>query len=394
MFSKMNYKLSALAVATMLAACGGGDGGGEGAAGGSGPQGSVKLSGQVIDGPIEGAKVCLFVDGAAASDAAKAAICSNNTDAEGNYSLMVPRSLDAGLLTLIASKGSNIQLVSALGTLEEVLAAAGSSDEVTAANLPAARVTHFTTADFVLSDTNNDGILSTAERDAYVPDINVSQDVAAIIKAVIDFPDQAAGLLGGETTDTLALALAAARNQPLGTTGKTADEWLAEPANANIREAVQKDLADSVTSDFVRYEFTGTVTAANGPASDIDGPLACAVASVGEDEVEVVEIALDGPRGIVVVKNIAESGEASQVVGAFNAKTGEFKLNEVEPRYVTLSSGGTTFYTESISITLGKIDAQSGTITGTISDSETNSWSGDAATKTCTSEGTFKAVKI
>ena len=388
MFSKMNYKLSALAVAAMLAACGGdGDGGGNGA---STAPGSVKLSGQVIDGPIADAKVCLFVDGAEALDAANAAICSGNTDAEGNYSLMVPRNLNPGLLTLLASKGSNIKLISALGSLEQVLDAAGSSDAVTAAELPAARVTHFTTADFVLSDTNHDGVLSAAEHAAYVPDFTASQNVAGVIKAVIDFASLAGDLLGGTTGDTLALASAAAQGKPLGTTNQTAEQWLADSVNAEIVEEIRKELADSITSDFVRYEFTGTVTAANGSPPDAPGPLSCDMANAGDVEVETVEIALDAQRGIVVVKNTDESGAVSQVVGSFDGKTGEFKLKEVER--TSLKSGSTIYSSESISTTLGKVDAQ-GAITGTTTDSVVNSWSDDATTKTCTSEGTFKAVK-
>ena len=67
MFSS-NRKLQAIALSSIaiavLTACGGGGGGG-----GGGSSGSSTLSGTVIDGYIEGAKVCLDVNSNGACDA-------------------------------------------------------------------------------------------------------------------------------------------------------------------------------------------------------------------------------------------------------------------------------------------------------------------------------------
>ena len=402
MRSMMNYKLSTLALAALLTACGGGGGGGgndsgTGNPGGPAAQGAVTLSGQVIDGPIAGAKVCLQIDGAAARDAANAAICSADTDAQGNYSLSVPRSLNAGLLTLVASKGSSIKLVSTLGTLEQVIAAAGSSSLVTAANLPAARVTHFTTADFVLADSNHDGVLSSAERAAYVPSVAAAMEVAAVIKAVVDFNGQAGGLLGGATNDTLQLAAAAAQKKTLGSTQQTAAQWLALPANANIAQAVLNDLTLDAGHVFARYQFTGTVVAESIPAptntvvGGMQASLYCT--SPGESETEVVELALNARLGIAVVRQ-QDNGLQYYLVGDFNPSTGDVLFSYAEPRHVSLANSVTTYYSESFGTLRLKLDAQSGSLTGTSSDSVTNSWTLDASTKTCTAESTFKGVKL
>lgn len=397
-----NYKFSTLALAALLTACGGGGGDGGtantgGNTGGSVAQGSVTLNGQVIDGPIAGAKVCLQVDGVAARDAANAAICSADTDAQGNYTLAVPRSLNAGLLTLVASKGSSIKLVSALGTLEQVVAAAGSSGVATAANLPAARVTHFTTADFVLADSNHDGVLSSAEREAYVPSVAAAMDVAAIIKAVVDFNGQAGGLLGGATNDTLQLAAAAAQNKPLGTTGQTAGQWLIQPGNANIAQAVLNDLAENSGNVFVRYQYTNTVVSENIPAPTVtfaggmQASLYCT--SPAENESEVIDLALNAQRATAVLR-LQEDGLTGYLVGDFNARTGEVLFKLTEPRYVSLSNSVTTYYSESTGTMRLKLDAQTGTLAGTSSDSVTNSWTLDGTTKTCTAESSVKAVKL
>lgn len=398
MRSTMKYPLSTLALAALLTACGGG-GGDSGTAnnGGSTAQGPVTLNGQVIDGPIAGAKVCLHVDGVAARDSASAAICAADTDAQGNYSLAVPRSLGSGLLSLVASKGGGIKLVSTLGTLEQVVAAADSSGVATAASLPAARVTHFTTADFVLADTNRDGILSGAERDAYVPSVAASMGVAAVIKAVVDFNGQAGGLLGGATTDTLQLAAAAVQNKPLGTTGQTAGEWLLLPGNANIVQAVLNDLAENSGNVFVRYQYTSTVVSENVPAPAVvfaggmQASLYCT--SPAESESEVIDIALNAQRGTAMVR-VQEGGVTAYLPGDFYASTGEVLFKLVEPRSVSLSNAVTTYYSESTGTMRLKLDAQTGTLTGTSSDSVTNSWTLNGTTKTCTAESSVKAVKL
>ena len=399
MRTTMNYKLSALALAALLSACGGG-GGSDGSAadnGASVPAGAVTVSGQVIDAPIAGAKVCLQVDGAAARDAASAAICSADTDAQGNYTLAVPRSLGSGLLTLVASKSGGIKLVSTLGTLEQVIAAAGSSGVATAASLPAARVTHFTTADFVLADSNHDGILSSAEREAYVPSVAASLGVAAVIKAVVDFNGQAGGLLGGATTDTLQLAAAAVQNKPLGTTGRTAGEWLLQSGNANIVQAVLNDLAENSGNVFVRYQYTSTVVSQNVPAPEVvfaggmQASLYCT--SPAENESEVIDIALNAQRGTAMVR-VQEGGLTGYLPGDFNARTGEVQFRLVEPRSVSLSNAVTTYYSESTGTMRLKLDAQTGALTGTSTDSVTNSWTLNSITKTCTAESSVKAVKL
>jgi hypothetical protein len=395
MNQKIESKLFALAAAVMLTACGGGSGSSNTASQGSD---SITLSGQVVDGPIAGAQVCLFADGVQARDAAGAAICSSETDTQGNYSISIPRSLAPGLITLVASKGSNIKLASTLGTLAQVLEAAGNGGTVTTANMPAARVTHFTTADFALADANNDGIVSKDEVASYVPDFVSVQKVAAVIKAVIDFEGQAGSLIGGQTTNTLNLASAVARNGTLGTSNKTADQWLADPANANIIAALQKDVAQELAGRFSTYKITEVVTASRIPPTVVRNDGAASIyCSVGDtnEESDTVQIAFDATRRIVVIKWEADGeDEAGQIVGSYNPQTGVVSMREVFPRQVSLASdSGITFYSEGYFNWDGTFNASTGNITGTFSELVANTWTLDSTRQECTAQGTFTAIK-
>jgi filamentous hemagglutinin family protein len=391
MNQKMDFKLLSLtaAVTVMLAACGGGDGGSsDTTAKGSD---SVVLSGQVVDSPIAGAQVCLFTDGVQARDAAGAAICSSDTDAQGNYTISIPRTLAPGIVTLVANKGSNIKLTSTLGTVAQVLDAAGNGGTVTPANLPAARVTHFTTADFALADANNDGTVSKSELDSYVPDFAAVQKVAAVIKAVIDFEGQAGSLIGGQTTNTLTLASAAARNQTLGSSNKTADEWLSIPENANIKAAVNQDLVTDLEGRFSNYKLTTVVTSTYTPPKVVRNDGAASIyCSVGTDGASDIQIAFDAARRIVVVKN---QGVAS--VGSYNPQTGGVILNDGSPPEVVLASpSGITFYSEDSVNMSGTFNASSGNITGTFAEMTATTWTLDSTRQECTAEGTFTAIKL
>jgi hypothetical protein len=351
---------------------------------------SVVLSGQVVDGPVAGAQVCLFADGAQAHNSAGAAICSSETDAQGNYTLTIPRNLPPGFVTLVASKGSNIKLASTLGTFAEVLQAAGNDGAVTPANLPAARVTHFTTADFALADANKDGTVSKDEVAVYVPDFAAVQKVAAVIKAVIDFEGQAGDLIGGQTNNTLNLALAAARNQTLGTSNKTADQWLADPANANIIAAVHQDVAQDLEGCFSNYQLSQVVTSSHIPDPVVrnggGGSIYCSISSNEESE---VQIAFDAARRMVVIKY-----EGGLDVGSYDPQTGAVSLNEVDPRVVALSGPEITYYSEGTFNMTSTFNASTGKITGTFSEMSATTWTLDSTRQECTAEGTITATKL
>lgn len=203
-------RLTAIAAAALLAACGGGSGTEDAA-----PD-TLKISGTVVDSAIAGAKVCLFADGVAVKDATGNAVCSADTDANGSYTLSVPGSVvDAAQLTLRATKDA-ILLTSALGTKANAVSKSGGDGELTATELPNTKVTHFTTADLVLADTDGDGFLSVSEV-ANVVDPGKRVQIASVIKAAIDYNQTA--LLGGTTNNTLLLAQAAAAGGNLGSTG-------------------------------------------------------------------------------------------------------------------------------------------------------------------------------
>jgi hypothetical protein len=391
MNKKIDFKLLALTAAVMLTACGGGSGSTSSNGTDSKGPDSVVLSGQVVDGPVAGAQVCLFADGAQAHNSAGAAICSSETDAQGNYTLTIPRNLPPGFVTLVASKGSNIKLASTLGTFAEVLQAAGNDGTVTPANLPAARVTHFTTADFALADANKDGTVSKDEVAVYVPDFAAVQKVAAVIKAVIDFEGQAGALIGGQTTNTLDLAWAVARNQTLGTSNKTADQWLSDPANANIIAAVHQDVAQDLEGRFSNYQLSHVVTSSYSPDPVVrNGGGASIYCSVGtNEEPETVQIAFDAARRIVVIKY-----EGGQDVGSYDPQTGAVSLNEVDPRVVALSGPEITYYSEGSFNLTGTFNASTGKITGTFSEMSATTWTLDSTRQECTAEGTITATKL
>lgn len=385
---KIDSKLVAASAVVMLAACGGG---GDGDATFNEAD-SVVLSGQVVDGPISGAQVCLFSNGVQARNAAGAIICSSETDAQGNYTLTIPRNLAPGFLTLVASKGSNIKLASALGTLTQVLEAAGNGGTMTPANLPTARVTHFTTADFVIADANSDGTVSKTELDAYSSDFTAVRKVAAVVKAVIDFEGQAGSLIGGRTTNTLTLASAAARNETLGTSNKTASQWLSDPTNANVIAAVDQDVTRGMESSFSRYKLSTAVTSSHIPATVVRNNGAASIyCGIGTgNESTDVQIAFDTARRIVVIKH-----EEGQMVGSYNPQTGVVSLSEDEPLAVSLvGSSGITFYSEGSFKLKGNFNASTGNISGTFSEMSATTWTLDSTRQECTAEGTFTATKL
>lgn len=382
------HKTLAIALLPLsLAACGGGGGAGGGT--NSNASDSVVLSGQVVDGPIAGAQVCLFSDGVQARNAA-GAICSSGTDAQGNYTITIPRDLTPGFLTLVASKGSNIKLVSTLGALSHVLEAAGNGGTVTSANLPTARITHLTTANFALADTNNDGTVSQAELDAYISDYTKVRPVAAVIKGTIDF-GQATSLIGGQTNDTLLLALAAARNQTLGTSNKTAAQWVADPANANIIAAVDHDVTADMAGSLSNYQFSTVVTSSHIPSTVLgnNGTASIFCEVNNNNESLNVQITYDAARGLVVLKH-----DDGQMVGSYNPQTGAVSLTEDTPLAVAKVSSGITYYSEGSFKINGTLNASTGNITGTYSEMSATTWSLDSTRQECTAGGTFTATKL
>lgn len=387
------FALSVSMLAVLAACGGGGDGAGDANGPANGNTGTITLSGQVVDGPVSGAKVCLFVGGAQARNAAGEAICAGDTDAQGNYTMTIPRNLTAGFVTLVATRGSDIKLASTVGTLDQLLAIAGTGGAVTTASLPTAKVTHFTTADFALADANNDGTVSKDEQDAYVPDSAVVQKAATLIKAVIDF-SQGSSLIGGQTTNTLALASAAVRNQPLGSANQTLEQWFADPANAEVIAAVNKDLADTLDGKFVKYQFSRVVTASFiPPVVSRNGGTATIYCGIDTENItEVVEIAFDAARRAAVVR-YTDEGETGQMVGSYNPTTGAVSVEEFYPREISQTSPTVVFYSDGYFKLKGTVDA-AGNVAGTFADMSATTWTLDSTRQECTASGTLTATKL
>jgi len=396
------FKLTASATIALtvfaLSACGGGDDKPTGNADNAGSN-VVTLSGKVTDGPIAGAKVCLLSNGVQANNASGEAICSGQTDAQGNYSLSIPRSLASGLLTLIAAKGTDIKLASTLGTVEQVLSAAGAAGTVTPTQLSSATVTHITTANFALADADHDGKVSQAELDAYAPDFSVVQQAATIIQAYIDAGQKS--LIGGATGDTLLLASAVVQSKPLGTTGKTADDWFADPLNADIIRAAEQAMSTSLANDmagkFVDYRLSKTVTQQTIPAPvSVNGGTAtlyCSSDRTLNTPINIdISIALDAARNIALVRYPDDNGQPAYIKGSYNAKSGAFNLYELEPKGVSSVQGSVTFFEEGYSRHVGKIDA-SGVIAGTFEEKWAETWSIDATRQECSESGPFTITK-
>lgn len=407
-FSKAGvFKLTAsttIALAVFaLSACGGGgnDATANSTTGNTANAGSnvVTLSGKVTDGPIAGAKVCLLSNGVQANNAAGDAICSSQTDAQGNYVLTIPRSLASGLLTLIAAKGADIKLVSTLGTVEQVLSAAGATGAVAPAQLSSANVTHLTTAGFALADADHDGKVTQAELDAYVPDFSAVQRAATIIQAYIDGGQTS--FIGGATTDTLTLASAAVQGKPLGTTGKTADTWFNDPANAEIIRAANQALSTSLATDlagkFVNYRLTKTVTQQTIPlpysTNGGTATLYCSSDRTLNTPINIdVSIAFDAARNVALVRYLDDKGQPAYITGSYNAKSGAFNLYELEPKWVSSVQGSVTFYEEGYNKHVGTIDAN-GVIAGTFEEKWAETWTIDATRQECSNTGPFTITK-
>jgi hypothetical protein len=395
---KSMHKAAAIAVLPfILAACGGSSGnhGDNSNASGSGATGSnaITLSGLVTDGPIAGAQVCLFSDGVQARNAAGAAICSSDTDAQGNYSIAIPKDLASGFLTLLASKGSNVKLASALGSLAQVMEAAGSGATVTPASLPSARITHFTTADFVLADTNNDGTVSKAELDGYVPDYTKTRPAAVVVKAVIDF-GQGGSLLGSQASNTLLLASAAVKDQTLGSTGKTATQWVNDAANATVVTAVDQDLANDMVGTFANYQLSTNVTSYHVPSavsinngSGNSASIFCEINTTNDSF--IVQIAVDASRGALVLKH-----DGMQTVGSYNPKTGAVSVIQADPLAVSMMTSQVTYYAEGYFRFNGTLDIAAGKFAGTYAELSANTWSLDATRQECTAAGSLTATRL
>jgi hypothetical protein len=379
----------------VLAACGGG---GDGGSSSSSSSGSVALSGQVTDGPISGAQVCLFLDGVPARNAAGAPICSGETDAQGNYTLSIPRNLASGFLTLVATKGADIKLASTLGSVTEVFAAAGTAGTVTPANLSSASVTHLTTASFALADADHDGIVTAAELSAYAPDFAAIQKAATLIQAYIDGGQ--ATLIGGSTNDTLALAAAAVQNKALGTTGQTADAWFDDPANAKAvadsASALAASLAKEMDGKFANYKLTQTATYQDIPpvhvANGGNSSLSCTTdRTLNVPKVHDIGVAFDAARGIVLIRSTDDNGQADYMTASYNPQTGTFSMFEADPA-INTQINQTTYHYKGWGRHDGRIDA-AGNIGGTFEQKAIDSWSWDSTVQECTDKGTFTIVK-
>ncbi len=365
----------------------------------------LKISGQVVDGPIVGAKVCLFSNGLQATNKAGADVCSAETDGGGSYTLFIPGHLSAGLLHLVAVKGSDIKLASVLGSLDDVRKVA-KKNELTSENLAAVTVTHFTTADFALADKDNNGIVSEKELKEYMPDLEETMKIASIIKAVVDFKsdpelkDQVAELIGGNTLDTLELAKAAAKKEKLGSSNKTAEEWLALPVNNKVLSAVIKDVAQSITVPFFDYKFSQTAKSFKVPAkvewSEGGASIFCGFEENLDEEQDegIVQIALDEARRVAVMKfDDGEEDDSWQMVGNYDPKSGAVTFNEYHSPEISQEGEFATFYTDGSLKLNGIYDKKYGNIQGAYTEISATTWTLDSTRAECKATGVFKAVR-
>jgi hypothetical protein len=367
----------------LLAACGGGDGGSTGAGNGGGAADTVALSGAVVDGPVGGAQVCLYLEGANTN------VCASTNTTDGSYTLQIPKNL-AGFATLVAIKTGGIKLASTLGALNGVLAASG--------NVPAAQITHFTTAEFALADANRDGTVSASELAAYAPDFALVQNAATLIKAVID--GNQTDLVAGTTTDTLALASAATHGESFGRANTTVSQWFADIANAAIIAEVNADaaaLANNADLKFAKYQITQTVTATNVGQTVVrnngSATLFCTLGDAnGTASTISADIGLDAARRIAIIKYVDENNQPASIVGGYNPQTGDFSLSELEPKHLGQDDGTVKFYSESLITHTGTIDS-AGNVTGTFTDMTANYWSLDDSRVECKDSGSFTATK-
>lgn len=239
-----------LAVGT-LSACGGGGSSSSGGdlppAGGSNEadqavaQG-LTISGSVVDGPIQGASVCLYAEGRPVSEDGQL-ICSAPTTEQGHYQITIPVGAvgDSDRLLLVATKDGGIKLVSYLGDLSNLKTKASSHGGVLNTNsLPEAEITHISTAEFAIADVNHDDILSDEEINAYRFNPLLTQRVAAAIKAVVDGGMASTLLPSNVLNDTLDLSRDAADGY-IEAINMSLRAWAADPNNQAYLESVVND---------------------------------------------------------------------------------------------------------------------------------------------------------
>jgi hypothetical protein len=380
MFKTFKFVLTASAVATLVA-CGGGSGGEDAA-----PT-TLKISGTVVDSAIAGAKVCLFADGVAVKDAAGTAVCSADTDANGAYALTVPASVvDAAQLTLRATKDA-ILLTSALGTKANAVSKSGGDGELTATELANTKVTHFTTADLVLADTDGNGFLSTSEV-ATVVDPAKRVQIASVIKAAVDYNQTA--LLGGTTTNTLLLAQAAAAGNNLGSTGAPLSTWYVDSANATVISAVTSEVAATAPTGGSttaptgggNYRLTETLISYTPDSNNFVEGFYCNLGdNFGTGAPRDVQVTLDAAAGTFSLTVPSTGGdEGGSVSGSYSPVTYAIAFSESESKGPTGVPG---FSTASSTSFTGSVNPVTGTITGQLSESTTNYRDSDNATRTC-----------
>lgn len=356
---------------------------------------TLTLRGQVTDGPVSGAQVCLHRDGNAIQDTAGKPVCSDVTDSQGNYSLAIPRNLPDGLLMLVATKANSLKLASILGENAQVLDIAAKAEKqgiVDTATFPSLVVSHLSTANIVLADTNADGKLAKEELATYAADYTKMRTVAALVKAVVDF-GQANTLLGGSINDTLALAHAAAAGRPFGSANQSIAQWSADPANARIIAAVDLDIAGKAAGSLSNYRLATTVTSHAIPSPVMvsnqggNGNLSCEINTSNESV--IVQIGFDTTSGVIVLKH-----DGRQTIGSYNPANGSFNLTENDPLEVsTVSPSGVTYYAEGRFNMSGSVDAATGKITGSFSESSINTWSLDSTRQVCTASGSITATR-
>jgi hypothetical protein len=103
-------------------------------------------------------------------------------------------------------------------------------------------------------------------------------------------------------------------------------------------------------------------------------------------------IHLDAEAGSFTMK-YADEGEPVSVTGSYNAATGAMAWQETEAPHIVLQSGGTTYYSEGSLVYTATYNAESDSLSGSVTDTVSTSWSRDSSKVTCTATSMFSLAR-